>query len=65
MDQKPMDTSGVPEEITGVSKDLASEVGKEEEGPLEEAIGDVVPPPPPARMIKPPRRTRAWDYWST
>ena len=47
MDQKPRDTSGVPEEITGVPKDLASEVSKEEERPLEEAIGDVVPPPPP------------------
>jgi hypothetical protein len=55
--QKPKDTSGVLEEITGVPKELASEVSKEEEGGLKEATADVVPPLPPAR------RMRAWDYW--
>jgi hypothetical protein len=47
----------VPEEITGVPKELASEVSKEQEGGLKEATADVVPPLPPAR------RMRAWDYW--
>jgi hypothetical protein len=65
MDQKPKDTSSMPEEVTGMPKDLASAVSKEEEGPLEEAIGDVVPPPPPARMMKPSRKARTWDYWSS
>jgi hypothetical protein len=55
--QKPKDTSGVLEEITGVPKELASEVSKEEEGGLKEATADVVPPLPRAR------RMRAWDYW--
>jgi hypothetical protein len=57
MNQKPQNTSGVPEEITDVPKELASEVSKEEEGALKEANGGVVPRPSPARM------TRAWDYW--
>jgi hypothetical protein len=47
MDQKPKDTSGMPEEITGVPKEHASEVSKEEEGGLKEATADVVPSPPP------------------
>jgi len=55
--QKPKDTSGVLEEITGVPKELASEVSKEQEGGLKEATADVVPPLPRAR------RMRAWDYW--
>lgn len=57
MKQKPKDTSGVLEEITGVPKELASEVSKEQEGGLKEATADVVPPLPRAR------RMRAWDYW--
>jgi len=65
MDQKPMDTSGVPEEIIGVPKELASEVSKEQEGALmKEATGDVVAPTPPARMMA-TRKTRAWEYWSS
>jgi hypothetical protein len=59
VEQKPRDTSGVLEEITGVPKELASEVSKEQEGGLKEASADVVPPPPPAR------RMRAWDYWTS
>ena len=52
MDQKPQNTSSVPEEITDVPKDLASEASKAEEGALKEAIGGVVPPPFAARMTR-------------
>ncbi len=52
--EKAKDTSRVPEDLTGVPKELASEVTKEQEEPLAEATGDVVPPTPPARMMKAP-----------
>jgi hypothetical protein len=34
VDQKPQNTSSVPEEITGVPTELASEASREEEGAL-------------------------------
>jgi hypothetical protein len=49
----------VPEEITGVPRELASDVTEEQEVGLKEASADVVPPPPPAR------RMRAWDHWTS
>jgi hypothetical protein len=52
VDQKPQNTSSVPEEITGVSKELASEASKEEEGALKEVIGGMVLPPFAARMTR-------------
>ncbi len=53
MDQKPQNTSSVPEEITGVPKELASEASKEEkEGELKEAIGGGTTPPFAARMMR-------------
>ena len=52
VDQKPQNTSSVPEEITGVPKELASEASKEEEGALKEVIGGVVLPPFAARMTR-------------
>jgi hypothetical protein len=60
VEHKPKDTSGVPEEIIGVPKELASEVTKEQEVGLKEASAEVVPPPPP-----PARMMRAWDYWTS
>ena len=63
--EKAKDTSRVPEDLTGVPKELTSEVTKEQEEPLAEATGDVVPPTAPARMMKVPAKMRAWEYWSS
>jgi hypothetical protein len=63
--EKAKDNSRVPEDLTGVPKELASEVTKEQVEPLAEATGDAVPPTPPARMMKAPAKMRAWEYWSS
>jgi hypothetical protein len=52
VDQKPQNTSSVPEESTGVPKELASEASSEEEGAPKEAIGGVVRPPFAARITR-------------